>query len=336
MSGVAFGKDMEPVLLRPVYKDYLWGGSAIAGRFRRSDAPAQCAESWEVSTHEDGMSLVEGGAFDGATLGELCDAFGGSLLGSWCESSSFPLLVKLIDASKRLSVQVHPGDEAAEKFGGEAKTEMWYFIDAADGAMVCAGLKKGVTPRVFSDAVKARTVPSLLRTVKAERGKALYVPGGLVHAICEGCFVLEVQQRSNTTWRVDDWGRVAADGKPRPLHVARAMEVIDWHAPAVSLSTPYSMPSASPSNLRERVLRSDYFSMERWTLSGPERFVQDGSSFRVLFALSGDFAVKTPSGAEFEIPFGRSCLVPARMGECTVSPRAGTASEPETVLSITL
>lgn len=324
---------LVPILFRPVYKDYIWGGGRIAARFGRSGTPAPCAESWEASAHPDGMSVAEGGPFDGRTLAELCETFGRELLGSWCEGTRFPLLVKLIDASKRLSVQVHPNDETAAARGGEPKTEMWYFLDAPEGAAVCAGLKEGVTPRVFSDAVKEKSVAALLRTVKAEEGKAIYIPGGTVHAICEGCFVLEVQQNSNTTWRVYDWDRVGADGRPRELHVARAMDAIDWHAPEMSLSTPYSMPASSPENSRERVLRSDYFTMERWTLRAPEKFVQDGSTFRIFFALEGDAEVRTASGSATTVPFGRTCLVPASLGECSAAPAAESGCR---LVSVTL
>ena len=130
-----------PLLFRPVYKDYLWGGDRIAKRFGRADAPALCGESWEVSAHPDGMSVVEGGPFDGRDLASLCEEFGAALVGSFAEGTRFPLLVKLIDAKKRLSLQVHPDDEGAARHGGEAKTEMWYFLEAAPGATVCAGLK---------------------------------------------------------------------------------------------------------------------------------------------------------------------------------------------------
>lgn len=329
------GKKLVPLLFKPVYKNYLWGGNRIATMLGRAETPVPCAESWELSAHPDGQSEVDGGPFDGETLSNLCAAYGKALLGEWCERSDFPLLVKIIDASKRLSVQVHPSDESAARFGGEAKTEMWYFLDAPDGSSVCAGLKKGVTPRVFSDAVKEKSVAPLLRTVKAATGKAVYIPGGLVHAICEGCFILEVQQSSNTTWRVYDWDRTGPDGKPRELHVARAMEVIDWHAPEMSLLTPYAMPSSVPENLRERVLRSDYFTMERWTLRAREPFEADGKSFRAIFAASGSLQLSWCDGS-LTVPFGRTCLIPASLGAFSASPAADSPSGTSVMLSIEL
>lgn len=308
-----------PLLFRPVYKDYLWGGERIAARFGRADAPARCGESWEVSAHPDGMSVVDGGPFDGRDLASLCEEFGESLVGSYAGGTSFPLLVKLIDARDRLSVQVHPNDEGAARHGGEAKTEMWYFLEASPGATVCAGLKDGVGPRIFSDAVKEHGVPALLNVVDAEPGKALYIPGGLVHAIGAGCFVLEVQQSSNTTWRVYDWDRVGADGRPRELHVARAMEVIDWKASAASLCVPYPMKAADPRNRRDRVVRSDYFTMDRYALAAPEPFELDGRSFRVLFPVRGALLVRD-GDRETTVPEGRGCLLPAALGAGSVAP----------------
>ena len=309
------GEALVPLLFRPVYKDYLWGGTRIASRFGRTGTPDPCAESWEASAHPDGMSAVEGGPFDGRALDSLCAEFGEALLGRNAGGGRFPVLVKLIDARDRLSVQVHPNDANAARTHGEPKTEMWYFLDAPPGAVVCAGLKKGVGPRVFSDAVKAKTVSSLLEAVPAVPGKALFIPGGLVHAICEGCLVLEVQQSSNTTYRVHDWDRVGKDGKPRELHVAQAMETIDWKLGSMELSTPFPMPAAAAGNKRERVVRSEFFTMERWTLREPEPAVADGASFRVFFAPDGPLEIRSPAlAAPFRVPAGRSCLVPASFG----------------------
>lgn len=321
-----------PLLFRPVYKDYLWGGTRLSSRFGRAGTPDPCAESWEASAHPDGMSVVEGGPFAGRTLASLCEEFGGALLGRDVEGRKFPVLVKLIDARDRLSVQVHPNDANAARTHGEPKTEMWYFLDAPEGAVVCAGLKKGVGPRIFSDAVKQGTVASLLNAVPAVPGKALFIPGGLVHAICEGCLVLEVQQSSNTTYRVHDWDRVGKDGKPRELHVAQAMETIDWKLGAMELSTPFPMPAAAAANKRERVVRSEFFTMERWTLREPEPMVADGASFRVFFAPDGPLEIRSDALAEpFAVPAGRTCLVPASFGAFSL---AGAGGGPATALSV--
>lgn len=323
---------LVPLLFRPVYKEYLWGGTRLLDRFGRDEAPRPCAESWEVSAHPDGPSVVEGGPFAGRSLADLCAEYGEALLGRNAGGAKFPVLAKIIDARDRLSLQVHPNDENAARTHGEPKTEMWYFLEAPEGAVVCAGLKKGVGPRVFADAAKQGTLPSLLNAAPAVAGKALFIPGGLVHAICEGCLVFEVQQSSNTTYRVYDWGRVGADGKPRELHIAQAMESIDWKLGAMELSTPFPMPAAAPGNVRERVVRSEFFTMERWALRVPEPMVADGASFRILFAPGGPLEIRSAALAEpFAVPAGRSALVPASFGEYTL---AGAGGEPAAALAV--
>ena len=323
---------LVPLLFRPVYKEYLWGGTRLLDRFGRDEAPRPCAESWEVSAHPDGPSVVEGGPFAGRSLADLCAEYGEALLGRNAGGAKFPVLAKIIDARDRLSLQVHPNDENAARTHGEPKTEMWYFLEAPEGAVVCAGLKKGVGPRVFADAAKQGTLPSLLNAAPAVAGKALFIPGGLVHAICEGCLVFEVQQSSNTTYRVYDWGRIGADGKPRELHIAQAMESIDWKLGAMELSTPFPMPAAAPGNVRERVVRSEFFTMERWALRAPEPMVADGASFRILFAPGGPLEIRSAALAEpFAVPAGRSALVPASFGEYTL---AGAGGEPAAALAV--
>ena len=310
---------LRPYLFRPVYKDYLWGGSRIASALGRADTPEPCAESWEVSAHPDGLSIVEDGPEAGMSLADLCEKYGKGLLGGRVVGRQFPLLIKVIDASKRLSVQVHPSEETASQCGGEPKTEMWYFLDAREDAFVCAGLKPGVGPRIFRDAIREKRVPSLLEAVPVSTGKAIFIPGGLVHAICEGCFVLEVQQSSNTTYRVYDWDRVGADGKPRELHLNQAEKAIQWKLPASEALTPYPMPAAAPGNVRERVVRSDFFTMERYTLQAPEPATASGACFRVIFVLEGAVRIRD-AGGETVVPFGRSCLIPAALGAYTLEP----------------
>lgn len=314
--------ELYPYLFTPVYKDYIWGGDRIPELFRRRETPHPCAESWEVSSHPDGMSVVENGAAAGQTLAALCEAHGSALLGRHVEGKTFPLLVKLIDAKQRLSVQVHPNESNANLCGGDPKTEMWYFLDAREGGVVCAGLKKGIGPRIFRDAVREKVVPTLLTAVEVEPGKAIFIPGGLVHAICEGNLVLEVQQNSNTTYRVYDWDRVGADGKPRELHLDKAEKAIEWKLRPAELLTPYPMGKPGK-NVRERILRSDFFCMERWTLEEAESAFADGSSFRIVFPVKGSLRIKE-EGRETEVPFGRSCLLPAMLGAYTLEPVDGT------------
>lgn len=314
-----------PLLFKPVYKDYPWGGDKIPTRFSRTDAPAVCAESWEVSAHPDGMGLVENGEFEGKSLETLCAEFGESILGSYCPDGKFPLLIKLIDAKERLSVQVHPDEVSAERYGGEAKTEMWYILDAPENAFVCAGLNPGVGPRIFHDAIVAKNVEPLLRTVKIVPGKSVFIPGGLVHAICEDSLILEVQQSSNTTYRVYDWGRIGADGKTRMLHIQQAMEVIDWHAPELDLQAPFPMKAITPENKRERLLRCDFFTLEKYELSKREPVTPNGNSFRALFAQTGAISIQW-EGGEMILPYGRSCLIPACMPAYSLSPVGTTAT----------
>lgn len=275
------------------------------------------------------MGVVENGSWAGRTLAGICAEFPREILGLHCPDGSFPILVKLIDAKTRLSVQVHPDEDAAARYGGEPKTEMWYILDAPQDAFVCAGLKPGVGPRIFGDAIKDRKVASALHTLPVEPGKAVFIPGGLVHAICEGCLIFEVQQSSNTTYRVYDWDRVDASGNPRTLHVKQAMEVIDWHAPELGLIAAVPMKAAAPANKRDRVLRCDFFTVERFSLVEPEPCRPDGASFRVLFATDREVAIVWAAGRE-TLPAGRSCLIPAAMPPYSLEPTDGIA----TVLSV--
>lgn len=314
-----------PLLFKPIYRDYIWGGNRIASQFSRDNAPSPCAESWEISAHPDGMGIVENGPLAGKTLEEICNESGTAFLGTHCEGVKFPLLVKIIDAKTRLSVQVHPNEDSAQRYGGEAKTEMWYFLDSEKDAFVCAGLKPGVGPRVLQDAIKSKTTPSLLQTVRAESGKALFIPGGFVHAICEGCFILEVQQSSNTTYRIYDWDRAGPDGMPRRLHIEQALEVIDWKAPSLGLQVPIEMSATNKINKRERILRSDFFTMERLSLSEKEPVEPDGTSFRILFAARGEAAISWDEGSQ-RVPNGRTCLIPANMPPYVIEPDADGAT----------
>lgn len=309
-----------PLVFEPVYKDYIWGGDWIIRKYGRSAPPGVYAESWEVSDREDGMSVVRGGPMAGRSLRDAIREWGAALLGSRVRDARFPLLIKLIDSRERLSVQVHPDDASAARHGGEAKTEMWYVLDCEPGAGVFAGLKPGVDAGAFQRAMEEKRFRDILTRVPVKAGDAIFIPGGLVHAIDAGCLLLEVQQNSNTTYRIYDWDRVGPDGKSRPLHIAEAMKVIRWDLGDAARVTPKPLPAAN-GNTRALVVESPYFRVEKIALAGPQDVSGDGSAFQVVFVVSGNARIVW-GGASEALPPGTSCLVPAALRGVKLEPVA--------------
>ncbi len=316
--------ELYPFLLEPAYKDYIWGGSRIPSRFNRNQPEGIYAESWELSDRPEGMSLVANGSLKGQSLSALISRFGKELLGYGIQSTSFPLLVKLIDAKERLSIQVHPDDASAALGIGEAKTETWHILDAPKGGQVFAGLKPGVTEANFLDALKAGKLEGTLQAIPVTAGDTIFIPGGRVHAICEGMLILEVQQNSNTTYRVYDWGRVDKAGKPRELHVEQALKVIHWSDNAPVKTTPRPISEKPGARVTELVV-SPYFLLEKLDISAPFFVRHDSASFHALFNEKDDFQILSESGTE-TIPGGRTCLIPAKLNRYTLKPTGKQAS----------
>jgi mannose-6-phosphate isomerase len=218
-----------PLTFNPVYKDYIWGGDRLSRQFHRDGTPTPCAESWEISAHPDGASIVAQGKYAGRSLPDLASEFGVALMGTKTpDPTRFPLLFKLIDARDKLSVQVHPNNANAALTHGEPKTEMWCVLDRVQGSSLYAGLCEGTTPELLRAALADGTADKCLTEMKVNPGDAIFIPGGLVHAIGDGCLIYEVQQNSNTTYRLYDWNRVGADGTPRPLHIEESFKTIEW------------------------------------------------------------------------------------------------------------
>lgn len=322
--------ELYPLRFTPVYKDYLWGGQQITQKYQRQLPPGIYAESWEVTDRLDGMGVVANGPLAGTTFRALVQRFGAELMGTKATTPTFPLLIKLIDAHDKLSVQVHPDDEAARKFGGEAKTEMWYVLSAQPGSALYCGLKPGVNRAALEQAIQSRQVENLLNRIPVQAGDAVYVPGGRVHAIDAGCLIFEVQQNSNTTYRVYDWGRVGLDGKARPLHIQEALRVINWNDAGSAKVQPAQLVAQGDTRV-ERLLSSPYFRVERYTLADPCNCRADGTSFRIFFVMSGKLQI-TLEGHEETLTPGSTCLVPAAVPECPLDPVDG----PVTLLRITL
>ncbi|MBU0678138.1 MAG: class I mannose-6-phosphate isomerase [Verrucomicrobia bacterium] len=304
---------LYPLILKPAYKDYLWGGDKIIRYFKRDEPPGVYAESWEVSDRPEGPSVAANGPFAGKTLSEIAEGRAAELFGNRSTGGKFPLLIKLIDAKQKLSVQVHPDDESAARYGGEAKTEMWYVLDAEPGAYVYAGLKEGVDRDVFSKAIEEDTFEDVLVKIPVGKGDAVFMRGGRVHAIGEGCLLLEVQQNSNTTYRIYDWGRFGSDGKSRQMHIDEALQVIHWDDTESARVTESPVAERGESRLTE-VLTTPYFRLERLDLHGEWEDECDGSTFHVLFVAEGEVRLKAGQFDE-TIAAGTSCLLPSVLGD---------------------
>lgn len=307
--------NLYPLLLDPAYKDYIWGGQRIPRVYRRPLPEGVYAESWEVSDRPEGPSRIANGPLQGATLGDVIHRFGQAVTGA---AAPFPLLIKLMDARERLSVQVHPDDQSAPLCGGEPKTEAWHVLGAAPGARIFAGLKPGVTAATFRAALAAARLEDCLQAIPVQTGDTIYIPGGRVHAIGEGCLLLEVQQNSNTTYRVYDWGRLGHDGRPRELHIEKAFQAIRWDDTREPRIAP--QPFHGPDGIASvELVASPYFRLERLDITGPRACCTGGHGFHALFTAEEAMTIEW-EGAPVEVPYGRSCLIPADIGEYRILP----------------
>lgn len=324
---------LYPLLFSPIYKDYIWGGDRIVRCYHRPVPPGVYAESWEISDRSEDMSLVTNGPLAGQAFHDLVRDYGGNLVGTLCPGNRFPFLMKILDARDRLSVQVHPDDTSAKAVQGEPKTEMWYVLDADPGAMVFAGVKPGIQAALFRQAIEKGTVADMLNSIPVLQGDIIYIPGGRIHSIGAGCLLLEIQQNSDTTFRVFDWNRVGHDGKPRELHVDRAMQVIRWHDDEpVRLPAPAHLLNDVPSNgaVYER-LTSPYFWIEQMVVSKSLKRHTTGRSFHILFIETGTVQVKGRHHS-VDVESGMTLLIPAAMGEYDIISR----ETPARVIQISL
>lgn len=296
-----------PLHFAPVFRSYLWGGDRLA-RILNKPVPDSgvWAESWEIVDHGADQSVVIDGQWKGRTLGSLVQEFRTSILGD-SSSGPFPLLLKYLDCQRVLSVQVHPDDEYAKQMEVPdlGKTEAWYVVEAEPGAKLYAGLVEGVDRSRLETALANGNVESLLRVLYPKAGDCVFIPAGTVHALGEGLLVAEIQQASDTTFRLFDWNRLGPDGKPRALHVREALDVIDFQAPSIE----FCHPLRDSRTGLETLVACDCFTLER--AIGPSRIsLPDDHSFRMVTVTSGRAELEAGKHA-FPLERGESRLIPA-------------------------
>lgn len=312
---------LYPLKFKPLYKDYIWGGRNLE-KLGKVLPEGIVAESWEISCHPDGVSVVDNGDFEGMTLPDLIKKYGKQLVGNSLpekDIEKFPLLIKLIDANDKLSVQVHPEDEYAQTHenGELGKNEMWYVISAKPGAKLVYDVNPDTTKASFSQAVKDGKIESCLKFVEVFAGDVLNIPAGLVHAIGEGIVLAEVQQNSNTTYRVYDYERVDKSGNKRPLHIDKALEVIDFNSADRKEKYTGLEVKLNSSSLKNYKVANKYFSVELYDIQGKIEEIADGSRFYIFIFTEGEGEIICQT-MKVKIKAGESVLIPASMGVYTL------------------
>ena len=295
-----------PILkLIPACKDYLWGGTRLKEEYHKHFDGARLAETWELSCHPDGLSLVAEGPMAGQTLAR-CLAEHPEWLGErGRRSDQFPVLIKLIDAANDLSIQVHPDDAYARLHEGQnGKTELWHVLEAEPGAFLYCGFDREITREEFEGRIGDNTLPQVLRRIPVKRGDTVFIPAGTIHAICKGIVVAEVQQSSNVTYRVCDSGRPGPDSRPRALHIRQALDVTRL------------TPCPRSFDFGGHLGRCEYFTVD--LLDAPNGTVCGPESFLSLLVLEGEGAVSC-GGETVPARKGDSLFVPAGSGEVRLS-----------------
>jgi len=284
---------LYPLLFKPVYKDYIWGGNRILQLFHRNEPPGKYAESWEVSDHPDGMSTIENGFLQGKTLHELFVTEKKALLGKDHHCKRFPLLIKIIDAQQNLSIQVHPDDSTAKILGGEAKSEAWVVLDTSEKSIIYNGLRKVYSKRFVLQKLLSKEILPLMHSFFVKKDDVIFIPGGRLHAIGAGNVIFEVQQNSNTTYRVYDFDR------NRPLHLEKASKAIHYND-VMNPFVPSVVREKTPSYTCVELIHTPFFCIEKWKIHRPTVWKKLKDKMEILFILDGDALA------------GRSVLLPAQ------------------------
>ena len=306
--------------LIPAFKDYLWGGTKLREVYGKPCDFDKVAESWELSTHPAGESRVDGGAYNGLTLSQYFQQVPQALGKNAAAFESFPVLIKLIDAKDPLSIQVHPSDEYALRVEGEyGKTEMWVIVDCEPGAFLYFGVNRPVSKEEFRQRIEDNTVLEVLNKVEVHPGDVFFIQAGTIHAIGAGILICEIQQNSNCTYRVYDYDRRGADGRPRELHIEKALDVCRLE-PSDTASRLGEVKALAGGTVQQ-LGACKYFSTEKLIVEEALTLEVGEDSFVSLLATDGSGWVEGPEN-KLAFRAGDSLLVPAGAGKVRVTGRA--------------
>ena len=307
----------SPLTFEPIFQERIWGGRKLAELFgKHLPAGKRIGESWEIVDRPEAQSVVRDGPLRGKTLHELWTQYRPDIFGDVPDRPRFPLLMKLLDASERLSLQVHPPQKIAAKLGGEPKTEFWYVAAADRDAELFLGMSRPLTPRKFEEVLRAGTAADHVHRIHVKVGDAMFLPAGRIHAVSGGNLLVEIQQNSDTTYRVFDWNRVNQGCRPRELHVDQALQCIDFEDIAPRLIEPKG----------ELLVRDDLFEIQRWNLEHP-REVAPGGDWAAVVCLSGKLQC-----ASVDLMPGEFFLLPASLKDRQMKP----VNELATLLRVTI
>lgn len=301
----------KPIVFQPIFAERVWGGRRLESLYgKRLPPAARIGESWEIVDRPEAQSVVDSGPFRGSTLHSLWQNHREHIFGSVRDAPRFPILAKLLDAQENLSLQVHPPAAVAQELGGEPKSEFWYIVDAAPKAEIFVGLTKGSTHSAFVQALKQGNVMTHAHCIPVETGDAIFLPSGRLHAIGAGNLIVEIQQNSDTTYRVYDWDRVTKDGPPRKMHISEALQSIDF-------------TDREPSLLKQKeglFVSNSLFTIEKWLLQSERESTPKGT-FAIIVCLTGALEC---SGLTFKP--GDFFIVPAALEDRILNPKAESVS----------
>lgn len=299
--------NLYPLILSAPLKDYIWGGTRLKEEYNFNSDLDKVSEAWVLSCHPDGRSVITNGPMRGKTLNEALGTWGEAAYGKECKE--FPILVKLIDAKDKLSIQVHPNDEYARANEGDnGKTEMWYIVDCEEGAKLVFGFNRDITKEEFRERIQNNTLDEVLNYVPVHKGDFFFIEAGTVHAIGAGILIAEIQENSNVTYRVSDYGRLGADGKPRALHIDKAVEV----SKLTKTENIYGK-SEFVGNVSRSLAWCEYFRSDLFDTTASEDdnvVINDPGHFTYILVLDGVVTVNS-FGRTYSLTKGESVFVPA-------------------------